>query len=114
LFEDERSSHSRSQAANEPVQNTTTKFEEAKQIRETSNSTSSEKEDNKSDTSDHSSSKLEASRLSKEDTNSSGHGDVIRSLQSLRERVTMLEKENEAIRLNSRSKNSRKREFSAQ
>lgn len=72
---------------------------------ETSKSVSAEKSD-KSD-SDHPSPASEHGKLP-----ISGHGDVMRSLQSLRERVTMLEKENEALRLSSRPKNPKKREFS--
>ncbi|KAM0457171.1 hypothetical protein ACHAPV_006810 [Trichoderma viride] len=90
----------------EPVQKTTVKFEEFRPVRGTSKSAGSEKTSDKSD-SNHPS---PASELGKPPI--SGHGDVMRSLQSLRERVTMLEKENEAMRLNSRPKNPKKREFS--
>ncbi|UKZ96255.1 uncharacterized protein TrAFT101_011056 [Trichoderma asperellum] len=107
LFEDEKSNQSHPKATTEPVQRTTIKFEEVKPILEISNSTSSEKTHGKSDVLDNSSPTSEPSRMS-----NSGHGDVMRSLQSLRERVTILEKENEALRLNSRPKNPKKREFS--
>lgn len=107
LFEDEKLSQFHPTAINEPVQRTTVKFEEVRPIRDTSNRASSEKTNDKSDALDHPSPAPEHGKLP-----NSGHGDVMRSLQSLRERVTMLEKENEAMRLSSRPKNPRKREFS--
>ncbi|PNP40531.1 hypothetical protein TGAMA5MH_07528 [Trichoderma gamsii] len=91
---------------NEAVQMTSVKFEQVRPVRETSNSAGSEKTSDKSDL-DQPSPASEHGKLP-----SSGHGDVMRSLQSLRERVTMLEKENEAMRLSSRPKNPKKREFS--
>jgi hypothetical protein len=94
---------------NESVQGTTAKIdktEEIKPVRETSSTVESEKTNAKPD-SDHPSPASEHSKLL-----NIGHGDVMRSLQSLRERVTMLEKENEALRLSSRPKNPKKREFS--
>lgn len=90
----------------DPVQKTTVKLEEVKPVRDTSNSAGYEKTSDKSD-SNHSSPTSEHGKLP-----ASGHGDVMRSLQSLRERVTMLEKESEAMRLSSRPKNPKKREFS--
>ncbi|KAL6886048.1 hypothetical protein GGI43DRAFT_426384 [Trichoderma evansii] len=107
LFEDEKSNQSQLKAVNEPIQRTTVKFEEVKPVRETSSSAGSEKTKDKSDDLNHSAPASEPSKLS-----NSGHGDVMRSLQSLRERVSMLEKENEALRLSSRPKNPKKREFS--
>lgn len=93
-------------AMNEPAQITTVRIEEVRPVWETSKSASSEKKSDKSD-SDHPSPLSEQGKLP-----SIGHGDVMRSLQSLRERVTMLEKENEALRRSSRPKNPKKREFS--
>lgn len=107
MFEDEKSNQSHPKAIIEPVQRTTVKFEGVEPIIEISNCTSSEKTNGKPDVLDHSSPTSEPSKLA-----TSGHGDVMRSLQSLRERVTILEKENEALRLSSRPKNPKKREFS--
>lgn len=107
LFEDEKPNQSHPKAVNQPIQGTTVKFEELNPIRETSSSAGSEKTNDESDGSKHSPPAAEPSNFF-----SSGHGDVMRSLQNLRERVTILEKENEALQLSSRSKNPKKREFS--
>lgn len=106
LFADEKLNQIHPKAANEPVQRTTVRYEEARPKRETPNSAGSEKTSDSSD-SDHPSPASEHGKLP-----TSGHGDVMRSLQSLRERVIMLEKENETLRLGSRPKNPKKREFS--
>ncbi|EHK47171.1 hypothetical protein TRIATDRAFT_81475 [Trichoderma atroviride IMI 206040] len=106
LFEDEKLNQTRPKVMNEPVQRTTVKFEEFRPVRGTSKSAGSEKTSDKSD-SDRPSPASEHGKPP-----SSGHGDVMRSLQSLRERVTMLEKENEAMRLSSRPNNPKKRGFS--
>jgi hypothetical protein len=103
---DEKMNQILPKAVNEPVQRTSVKIEEARPVRETSKSASSEKKSDKSD-SDHPSPASEHGKLP-----IIVPGDVMRSLQSLRERVTMLEKENEALRLSSRPKNPKKREFS--
>ncbi|KAL7918265.1 hypothetical protein ACQKWADRAFT_323943 [Trichoderma austrokoningii] len=105
LFEDEKSYQAHPKPMDEPVPKTTVEFEEVQPVLETFSSVGSEKASDKSD-SNHSSPASEHGKLP-----IGGHGDVMRSLQSLRERVTMLEKESEAMRLGSRPKNPKKREF---
>lgn len=113
LFEDEKSSHLHTKPADEPAPKIATKAEEARPNLEARSSIRLDKDRIKFDDADSSSSRSASSKLPDEDTSNSGPGDVIRSLQSLRERVTILERENEAIRLSSRSKNPRKREFNS-
>ncbi|KAL7784540.1 hypothetical protein V8C37DRAFT_395782 [Trichoderma ceciliae] len=113
LFEDEKSGHSHLQPANEPVQNETANLEEANPGLETPNNIILKNENTKPDSLDESPSQLASSKSSSEEHTNSGQGDVIRSLKSLRERITILEKENETMRLSSRYKNPRKREYSA-
>lgn len=112
-FEDENLGSSRLQPTVEPVQKSTTKGEDAKPKLETPKSVTSTKENTVLNRKDDSSSQSAARELSEDDTSVDGQGDVIRSLQSLRERVTILEKENEAIQPNSQPKNPKKREHNA-
>ncbi|KAL7942063.1 hypothetical protein V8C42DRAFT_333481 [Trichoderma barbatum] len=114
LFEDEKSSHLHTKPANEPVYKSTAEADEPKPNLEARRSIRLKKDMTSSDDAERSSSQPASSnRLSEEDTSSGGQGDVIHSLQSLRERVTLLERENEALRLSSRTKNPRKREFNS-
>ncbi|PTB62140.1 hypothetical protein BBK36DRAFT_1129769 [Trichoderma citrinoviride] len=110
LFNDEKSNHLLKQPADQPAPEPAAKPEEATSNMEASKSTRLMKDAVKSDDSEDSSSQPASSKVSEEPSHNV-QGDVLRSLQSLRERVTMLEKENEAIRQISQTNNSRKREL---
>lgn len=112
-FEDNKSSHLHTKPANEPVQKATAEPEEARLNLEARRSIRLKKDMVKSDEIKNPPSQQTPSKLSEGDMSILGQGDVIHSLQSLRERVTILEKENEALRLSSRTKNPRKREHNS-
>ncbi|UKZ78303.1 hypothetical protein TrVFT333_006039 [Trichoderma virens FT-333] len=112
-FEDKKPSNIYHKPAHELVQKYTAESEEPKPNLEARRSIRLKKDMTKSDDTESSSSQLASGKLSEEETSTSGQGDVIHSLQSLRERVIILEKENEALRLSSRMKNPRKREYNS-
>ncbi|KAL7930200.1 hypothetical protein V8C35DRAFT_313791 [Trichoderma chlorosporum] len=107
LFENNKPSHLSTKPPNEPVQKTTTNLEEARR------SIRLRKDVTESGDTAKTSAEQTLGKSSEEETTASGQSDVIHSLQSLRERVTLLEKENEALRLSSRPKNPRKRQHNS-
>ncbi|KAL6861960.1 hypothetical protein J3F83DRAFT_746291 [Trichoderma novae-zelandiae] len=107
-YEDEKSNRLATKPADEPAPKPTAEAEEATPNPEASRSIRLKEEAAKSDNTEDSSSQSASSKVS-EEPNSNAQGDVIRSVQSLRERVAMLERENEAMQLSSRAQTSRKR-----
>lgn len=112
-FEDNKSNHLFTKPADEPVQRPVVELEEPKPNLEARRSNRLKKDVAKPDDTESSSTRVTSRRSSEEDASAGGQGDVMHSLQSLRERVIILEKENEALRLNSRTKNPRKREHTS-
>ncbi|QYS99602.1 PHD-type domain-containing protein [Trichoderma simmonsii] len=112
-FEDNKSNHLHTKPASEPDQRPAAKPEELKPSLEARRSNRLKKDIAKSEDTGSSSTRVTSRRSSEEDASAGGQGDVMHSLQSLRERVITLEKENEALRLSSRTKNPRKREHTS-
>ncbi|KAH0490065.1 hypothetical protein TgHK011_001549 [Trichoderma gracile] len=108
LFDEKKSDLFVKKPDDQPAPTPTAKPEEATTRPENPISTRLTKDTNKPDNTEDTYSESVSSRVS-EETSHGAQGDVVRSVQSLREKVTMLEREHDAIRLSSQAKNSRKR-----
>ncbi|KAL7809034.1 hypothetical protein V8C26DRAFT_412251 [Trichoderma gracile] len=108
LFDEKKSDLLVKKLDDQPAPTPTAKPEAATTRPENSVSTRLTKDTNKPDNTEDTYFESVSSSVS-EETSHGAQGDVVRSVQSLREKVTMLEREHDAIRLSSQAKNSRKR-----